>query len=449
MSTSANPAASRTAQPEPRIVRLANGLTVCVLELPSAVSVAIDLFVRVGSRHERAPTDSGLSHLLEHVLFRGCEGLGSAWDLNAAIERCSLGLGAGTYRDFTVFDAITLPEELPELLGLVATMMRAPGFVDVATERRVIEQELADEVDSKGRDIDVDNVGKLALFAGDPLGRKIGGDIKNVLRLEAADCRRWWERYYGASNMVLSVAGAVVSGQVLPTIEAAFGGLASGEPADLLAACPRADLPALEFVRDAGAQVAVQLAWALPDPLDPDWPALAMAQRILDDGTCSRLRHGVVDLRGLAYHVSSSLEEFRGNGVLAIEADVSRANLLPLIDCVLEIVEGLSTTPPTAEEWHRACVRYGLELAAAWDSPSAMAWWAGLVHLYEPHRSLEVHRSRLLATTPEEVIDACRRHLCGQRVQLTVVGNLAPLAVSQLRRRVHRLRPRGAGPRRV
>lgn len=442
MTMSAHPVEPGGRPLEPVVRRLGNGLTVCALALPRTTTVAVDLFVRVGSRHERLPADSGLSHLLEHVLFRGCEGFDGAWELNAALERCSLGLGAATYRDFTVFDAVTMPEHLQDLLQLIATMMRAPSFADVDTERRVIAQELADEVDDRGRDVDVDNVGKLGLFPADPLGRKIGGDIKNVRRLDAEDCRRWWTRFYGASNMVLSVAGAVDADDALATAEACFGGLVEGEAADLSPAPQRLDLPALEFVRDTGAQVAVQFSWPLPAPSADDWPALALAHRILDDGTCSRLRHRVVDLEGLAYHVSASLEEFRGTSVLAIEADVTSDNLLALVDAILEVVASLADEAPTDEEWSRARTRYGLELATAWDSPGAMAWWSGLLHLYEPHVSLAGHRARLMAATRQEVTDACRQHLAGDRAQLAVVGDVAPLQVAGLRRRVHRLRRR-------
>ena len=429
------------AWPRAHLDVLSNGLRVVHVPLPHLHTAAVTLYVRVGSRYE-TPQESGLSHVLEHLLFRGCAAYPAVVSFNEAIETCATGLGASTYRDFGMYDATCAPARVPELLALLGAMLEAPRLsaADLEIERQVILEEIADDVDERGRDVDVDNIAKRGLFGDRGLGLKVGGRPSVVRRLGAADCRAWYERHYGARNMVLVVAGPVPRADAVAWADATLGHLAPGELRRPAAPVTRTKLPALEYVDDAGNQSGVQLSWVVPGEEHEDWPALLLAHRALDDGTSARLRRRIVDEEGLAYHVSADLETYEGVGLFQIDLTLSNGNVLRAVDVTLGLLADLAASPLRDAEWRRLRGRYGFELSASVDSAPAVASWFGLQQLHEPHHGLAERYERVMAVGRDDLGPALRRHLSPSRLQLTVVGSLEPVARAGLRRRLHRLR---------
>jgi len=136
--------------PEPQRACLDNGLRIVVTPQPHLSLTSMILLVRVGSRYED-PIDNGLSHLLEHVLFRGCAAYPDTHSLNAAIESVGTALDAATAPDYTTFEAVCLPERLPATIAIVGAMIGAPNFTGVDVEQRILSEELEDEDDARGR----------------------------------------------------------------------------------------------------------------------------------------------------------------------------------------------------------------------------------------------------------------------------------------------------------
>jgi predicted Zn-dependent peptidase len=423
--------------PETSTHHLPSGLELAVVPLPHLHVASVVLFVRVGSRYERAETN-GLSHLLEHVLFRGCEGYPDTYALNTAIERVASGIDAATSRDFTTFEAACLPASVPEVLGLLGAMVTSPLIrdEDVAIEQRIIHEELQDELDAKGRDIDVDNLGKEALFGHSSMGMKVGGQLTRVRAFTAEQCREWHRDMYTAANMVLVVTGPVLTDVVVAAAERAFEGLPRG-----IAHAPRpaevqAGLPAFGHTHHEGPQADLQLQWCLPPESDSDWPALFVAQRVLDDGTCARLRHRVVDQLGLAYHASADLESYEGLSILSCHTQTRAAQLAPTLDAMLALIDELAEGGPTDDELSRIHARLRMELAAVHDAPASVAYWVGLARLFPGLDTLPGRLARAFAVGPAEVAAAVARHLGRERLLVTVVGAVEPVARAALRRRV-------------
>lgn len=415
---------------------LPNGLRVVVTPLPHLSLASMVLFVRVGSRYED-PQDNGLSHLLEHVLFRGCAAYPDTHGLNAAIEGVGTALDAATMPDYTTFEAGFLPSRLPRMLEIVGAMLGAPLFTGVDVEQRIITEELQDEIDATGRDVDPDNLSKMKLFPGCSLGLKVGGTLARVKRFTAEDCRRWHAAHYGARNMVLSIAGPVALEEVLAEAARAFGGLPEGARQAPKPVSVRADLPAFEFTRHAGPQADLQLSWVLPPESHPDFAALLLAQRLLDDGTCARLRHRVVDQLGLAYHAGAEIESYEGVAIFTIATQTRPNQAVQVIDAILATLGELAATTPPEAELERMRGRVELELGALRDSCAQTAYWHGLQVLQPDGDPIATRWRRLLEVTSDELMRAVRTHLDRKRVQLTAVGDLEPVWRAALR---HRLR---------
>jgi predicted Zn-dependent peptidase len=441
MTTSEARRPSRSAADEPEAVvrTLPNGLRVATTPLPHLGLASATLFVRVGSRYEEVATN-GLSHLVEHVLFRGCEAYPDTYQLNAAIESVGSALDAATMPDFTTFDAVCLPERLPELLGLMGAMIGKPLFAGVDVEQRIITEELQDEIDARGRDIDPDNLSKMRFFPGSSMGLKVGGTLASIKRFDEADCRRWHGEHYVAANMVLSVAGPVTVEAVMEAALESFGALPTGELKAPRAATSRADLPAFEFTQNTGTQCDLHLTWVVPVEAHEDWPALQLSQRVLDDGICSRLRHRLVDQLGLAYYAGADLEVYEGVSIFTIATQTRHGQAVAAVDAILEVLGELQGTPPPEEAVRRMKARMELEAAVLRDSVSQTSYWQGLRALQPGIGSLAERWRRASAVTPEAIAVAARAHFDRKRVQLTAVGDLDPMQRAALR---HRVRAQG------
>src|SRR5437764_13957912 len=207
---------------------LSNGLRVVTVELPHLHTGMIAAYVRAGSRHEDPPRN-GVSHFLEHLFFRGSEGYPDGRTLNALVEDCGGSLNGVTTRDHGYYFSPVHPERLEVPLAVLGDMLARPLFKEIELEREVILEEILDEVDEKGRDIDIDNLAKRALFPGHPLGLKIAGTPATVAALTEEHLRTQHARAYGARNIVLAAAGPLRHERVLSLADAHFGSLRSGE----------------------------------------------------------------------------------------------------------------------------------------------------------------------------------------------------------------------------
>ena len=150
---------------------LGNGLRVVTVELSHLHAGMLAAYVRAGSRHEH-PRVNGVSHFLEHLFFRGSAGYPEGRTLNSVVEDVGGNLNGVTTRDHGYYYTPIHPDRMEVPFAVLGDMLARPLFKEVELEREVILEEILDEVDEEGRDIDVDNLSKRALFEGHPLGRR-------------------------------------------------------------------------------------------------------------------------------------------------------------------------------------------------------------------------------------------------------------------------------------
>jgi predicted Zn-dependent peptidase len=415
--------------------RLQNGLRHVSVELPHLHSASIVMYAKVGSRYESL-TDNGLSHFLEHMLFRGTERLPDAYRLNHAIEALGGTLYAETGRDYSLYQISLHPETLLDGLRLFGEIFRTPTFSEIDVERRIILEELLEDQDEDGRLVNCDDIARQAVWPAHPLGYRITGPYENVARFQLADVRRHFGRCYGARNMVLTLSGAVSHEAMLPEVEQAFGALPAGE--ELIPESPPDAQEAARFVyvEDKGPQTHAQLLFrGLPEP-DPDYPALLALGRVVDDGMSTRLHRRLCDELGLAYYVSANLEHFFDTGLFEIDANAAHANVPELVKECLALCARLRDEPPSDDELDKARRRYRWDLESAFDDPDAMAGWWGGTELFAGPTSFEEKVARMAAVTPERVRSVAQRIFRPERLTVAAVGTLKPKLRDELGRTV-------------
>src|SRR3954470_24917540 len=296
---------------------LDNGLRVVTIELPHLHTGMIAAYVRAGSRHED-PALNGVSHFLEHLFFRGSEGYPEGRAMNALVEDCGGSLNGVTTRDHGYYFSPVHPDRLEVPVAVLGDMLARPLFKEIEIEREVILEEILDEVDEKGRDIDIDNLSKSALFPGHALGMKIAGTRETVRALTEEHLRAQHARAYGARNLVLAASGPVTHQEVVELAEKHFGRLRPGAPlADgAVNGAPRG--PELVAADHTESQMELQISFRAPPEEHPDFPVLRVIKRVLDDGLASRLQMQMVEQKALAYSVGAGMDGFTDCSVFEV-----------------------------------------------------------------------------------------------------------------------------------
>ncbi|MBA3454913.1 MAG: insulinase family protein, partial [Deltaproteobacteria bacterium] len=218
--------------PHVETTTLDNGLGVTTVALPHLHTAVCSLFIKVGSRFE-SPADNGLSHFVEHMMFRGTERYATSLALNTAVERLGSTLHAETGRDYTMFQMSLEPENVPAAIALLGELLGQPRFSDIELERQLILEEFNEDYDEHDAEINDGDLARGMAFEDHPLGQRIIGPRANVERFAVTDVRRHFTTFYGARNAILCVAGPVQHGRVVEAAMQEFGAMPAGSRADV------------------------------------------------------------------------------------------------------------------------------------------------------------------------------------------------------------------------
>jgi predicted Zn-dependent peptidase len=423
---------------------LDNGVTLVAVARPTARLAALSVDVAVGARYE-SPKDSGLSHVLEHMVFQGCEGFETAEAVNEAAERMGTALDAWTSRDTTHFEHIVAPERLRDAADLLGRVLRAPRFLDLDAERAIILEEALDEVDERGRLIDADALSRRALWPDHALGQTVIGERKNIERFSVDDLVRHHAQHYVGSGVVVGVAADLHAEALLDLLSGPFSGIPVGARAETSAPTKAATTVPV-FVDDPRSQVDCRLVWGTPGGRAPSAAALTLAQVALDDGLASRLHRRFGAQLGLAYEQWAQWERYPDVGAFEIGAILSPAKVPTFFEEADALFARLVTEPPRGDELERVRFRARFSLVGALERSEAVLAVAASARLYGAEPLTVTERlADLEAVTPEdlaEAVDAVRRT---QRPVAVAVGELSRPLLARTRATLDRIGARRVG----
>jgi predicted Zn-dependent peptidase len=400
---------------------LDNGLRVVTVELPHLHSVSVVMYARVGSRYENA-RDNGLSHFLEHMLFRGTERLPSTFDLHRAIESVGGTLYAETGRDYSLYQIAVHPDSLEAGIGLFGEIFCAPAFSDVDVERRIVIEEMLEDVDDRGRIINIDDLARHAVWPDHALGYSIVGPLSNVRRFSRADVRRHFSRFYGARNMVLCISGSFDRARALRAVKRAMSPMRPGREIAVDAPPNGQRKPRVLFTDTDASQTSTQILFRGLAERDPDYPALVMLARIIDDGMSARLHTRIIDELGLAYSIAASLDSFADTGLFEIDGASRHPSTPSLIRESLAICARLRDELVSETEIDKARRRWRWDLDRALDDADVMAAWWGGGSLFAKPDTFEERIAKMTAVTPAHVREVARRVFRPESLTVACVG---------------------------
>lgn len=313
------------------IVRtLDNGLRVAMEPLPYLRSVSAGMWIRTGSANE---TDdiAGISHLLEHLFFKGTE-TRSAHDLMDAVESRGGHMNAFTSRDYTCIYVKTLDEHIGSGVEILGDVIKHSVFADLEKERNVIIEEIASSEDVPEEY--VHDLLTLKIWPNHALGRPIAGSIESVGRIRLDDIRAYRDQRYTPANMVFSIAGNFDVEAVFDLVRREFESLPAG--GDVNAYEPPECASGVEhFARDI-AQHHIAFGFPAAGVEDDRRFAFELMSGCIGGGSTSRLFERIREDEGLAYSIYSFQSSYIRAGVFGVYAAVAPENLEKTLDLCFE-----------------------------------------------------------------------------------------------------------------
>ena len=366
-----------------------NGCTLLTEELPGVRSAALGIWVRSASAHEARPV-MGVSHLLEHMVFKGTERR-TAHQIALELEVRGGSLDAYTSRDHTSYQAHVLDADLPLAAEILTDLVRRPLLreEDLALERNVVLEEI-NGVEDTPDDL-VFELHAETLYPSHPYGYSILGTAASVGALSAADLRAAHSRGYFRGNCVIAAAGHVDHQQLLTVLEREgwFEGAQPEAPLPPAAAGAAARGVVRREARDTTQAHIVFGSDTFPYA-DSRRYALAMLVNAFGGGMSSRLFQRIREELGLAYAVYAFHQFFRSAGQVGVYIGTQPATADQATDAILAEFGRMAATGLTAKETDDARRQLKGQIMLGLESPqSRMNRLASAVLHGEPYRPLD------------------------------------------------------------
>ena len=402
---------------------LANGLRVVVAPLPKLNRAHLALWARVGSRFETR-ADNGISHFLEHMIYRGTRRVPSAHAVNLAFEQLGGSLYASTQVDHGIFSLSLPPESLGEASSLFGEVLSQPAFLDIDIERGIVMEEILEDVDDEGRQVDADNLSRALIYRDHPLGFTITGGDGHVRSFDEAALRRWHEQHYTADNTVLAFSGAVDVDAAMRLAQRDFGGLGRGGRTTGEPPLHTQKRPRLQIVENVSSQTELRVCLRAFSEVHPLRPALDVLMRLIDDGMSTRLYHRLCDARGLCYDVSAAYDGYEDDGIIDVAAGVQHMRAAEVTREILAMFEELAREGPGRDELEKARRRIAWDARALPDSAEETGAFFASGLLFDRLATPEEHVAELAAVEAEQVREAARELARPERLNVVAVGLL-------------------------
>lgn len=399
--------------------KLANGLQIAGETNPQARSVAIGFFVKTGARDE-SPEVSGVTHFLEHMIFKGTERR-DALKVNRDFDAIGSHPNAYTSEENTVFHASCLPEYLPAAVEILADVLRPSLRVeDFDLEKQVILEEIGMYYDQPS--YSVYEAAKAAFFRGHPLGASVLGTPESITALSRQQMYDYFARRYVAGNITVIVAGNFDWDRLVELVQAQCGHWSNG-PAER--ATPpwsgRADFQVI--CRETTAQEHAFLISPGPPANSDQRYAAEVLATVVGDDTGSRLYWALED-PGLLDAANMDFHEYEGAGAFYTYLSGEPENFQKSLKLAREVLGEVQRQGPKPNELATAKSKITSRIVRASEKPMGRMQALGYYWTYlKKYRTVDEELSSVEAVS----IDSIRRLLDDYPLDRLTVTALGPL----------------------
>lgn len=401
---------------------LDNGLRVLHEPLPQLRTVALGLWIGTGSRHEEE-ADKGLSHCLEHMLFKGTAHR-TAGAIAREIDRLGGQINAFTAKDCTCFHTKTLGEDLPQAMDIIADMAIRPLLQadHLTLEKQVILEELG-MVEDYPEEL-VHDILTEKTWAGHSLALPILGTKESVSAFTAEQLAMFHRKRYVPENAVLSVAGDIGADCLQASAEQCFGGWSAKGASSAL---PEVPVFRQSFTIQRKKTEQAHLCLAFPGvTLDEDdvWPIMVL-NNVLGGGMGSRLFQRIREELGLVYSVYSFPTSYRDGGLFSVYAAAAPKKAREVLKRMAEEIGLLATEKVPEEEFSRAKQQLRGSFLMGLDSTNGHMMAMGRNRIVSGRiQQVEETLAAIDGIAPEHVDAVSRRIFQSKSAGFAAVGNV-------------------------
>jgi predicted Zn-dependent peptidase len=362
---------------------LDNGLRIASEAMAGSETAAFAIAVDVGARDE-SRAENGLSHLLEHMAFKGTARL-NAKQIAENFDMMGGNVNAYTSHEHTVYEAKVLKEYAGDALRLLCEIVADSNFdeSELEREREVILQEIAMHHDTP--DDRVFDLYQEKAFGDAPLGRSILGTPEQVSAFTRHDLLSYTANHYQPSRLVIAGAGAVHHEDMHAVVQQFFGARA-----DTPRATPRmvgAYVGGEQTLEKELEQVQIALGFPAVSAVDADYYATQVLVTILGGGMSSRLFQEIREKRGLAYSVSAFAQGYQDVGLVGVYAGTTAEHVPELMGALKDVLATFKHSL-SAPELLRAKNQMKANLVMSRENPGTVAEWiARHIHIYGRYRT--------------------------------------------------------------
>ncbi|HEY1387672.1 MAG TPA: pitrilysin family protein [Ktedonobacterales bacterium] len=400
---------------------LENGLQILGQRMPDLESVSVCFFARTGARDEHDAALYGVSHFLEHMVFKGTAHRDTE-QITLDFNRMGAEFNAFTSLEQTVFYTRVLREYLPNAIDLLSDMMRPRlDDNDFNLERNVILEEIA-----RSEDVPTGQAYRRLMqsyFAGNSLGHDVLGTRESIGDLQVEQMRAYHGRRYAANNLILAVAGNFEWDELRALADAKCGAWQSGEMGrEAVLFTPES--ASTVIVKPQQKQQIMLLAWPGVSVQDDDLYAAYLAMMVLGDGTGSRLFWNIYQ-KGLAETAAASLSPMDGTGMCVAFISTTPDHAPGVLELLRSELTSLQADGAHEDELRRA--KDKLVSRTVLDGDSAFSRMQDLAYTWaakEEVRSIQDEIAEIEAVTLEDVRRVLDRFPCTEHQVLTTYGPL-------------------------
>jgi len=400
---------------------LTNGLVIISEAMPHLRSASLGIWIKSGSRFEN-PDNSGISHFIEHLLFKGTKQRSTA-KIAETIDAIGGHLNAFTEKEYVAYYVKVLDEHLPIAFDLLSDMVLNPAFpaTEIERERNVIFEEINMVEDSPQESIQ--DLFLEQLWKEHPLGRPIAGTKKTVAGITRPNIRKFFKQHYTASNIIVSVAGNIRHPEIQKLAERYFSNMQSGISEDFGS---HPSTQSSRVVRNKAnlEQVHVCLGTSAPPIVSKDHYCAHLLCNILGGGMSSRLFQNIREKRGLVYSIYSMLNQYRDAGTLVVYAGTAPDTAKEVVELTVREFSRLRNRIVSSMELKRAKENIKGSIVLSLESTSSRMSNLAQQLLYRDHfYKLEDILKAVERVTARDIRNLANRMFDGSCLTLAALGN--------------------------
>lgn len=406
---------------------LANGLRVITIPMPSLESATVLVMAGAGSRYETRK-NSGISHFLEHMAFKGTEKRPTAMDISSLIDGMGGEFNAFTGKETTGYYIKSSKDRVATSLDVLSDMLMHSKLdpEEIEKEKGVIIEEINLYEDMPARKIG--DIYEQLLYGDVPMGWDIAGSKDVIRSIQRTDFLAYLAELYSASNLTVVVAGGIDSEQIFAQVENYFGGMKQFNTKTFEEVAENQTNPAVLVKQKQTEQIHVALGVRTVPISSPKRYPLSVLSAILGGGMSSRLFHEVREKRGLAYYVRSSSDEYHDVGTLVSTAGIDPKRVLEAVEVMVaeysKVAQGAMNLTDEelkkAKEFLKGHLVLDLE-----DSRSVAGFYAHQELLEDKIENPDDVVAEIEKVTKDDVQAVGKEFFKAETLNLALIGNFA------------------------